>query len=158
MNTRPLEIRFWEKVARGSPDECWEWQGSRYRNGYGAIGIGGRAGGPRGAHRVCWELTHGPIPAGLYVLHRCDNPPCVNPAHLFLGTQTTNMRDCSRKGRARGGTRGEQSGNAKLTEAAIREIRERYRSGQTQVALAKAFGVGQTTVSGIVTRRAWAHV
>jgi hypothetical protein len=102
----PLSERFWQKVARGDDHECWLWQASADRHGYGQIIAGAYHTGsqprPLKAHRVAWELTYGPIPDGLWVLHRCDNPPCVNPAHLFLGTQTDNMRDAATKERIRG--------------------------------------------------------
>jgi hypothetical protein len=97
----PLPDRFWPKVDKRGEDECWEWQGSRSR-GYGRILIGGAKGRPYQAHRIAWELTVGHrLPDSIMVLHRCDNPPCVNPAHLFLGTQLDNMRDCAAKGRTR---------------------------------------------------------
>jgi hypothetical protein len=93
----PVAMRFWPRVAFG--DGCWEWQGSRVSNGYGHInGIGNGY-----AHRAAWELTYGPIPDGLQVLHRCDNPPCVRLDHLFIGTTLDNMRDRDAKGRGRGG-------------------------------------------------------
>lgn len=95
---RPLTDRFWEKVAKS--DGCWLWTGSRQRNGYGFLFAGTRKEPhPERAHRVSWRIHFGEIPDGLWVLHKCDNPPCVNPEHLFLGTRTDNMRDCARKGR-----------------------------------------------------------
>ena len=100
----PLSDRFWAKVGVGSPGECWEWQAFCLPNGYGTIGVGSEINGTNRkayAHRVSWELAHGPIPAGMDVCHTCDNPPCVNSAHLFLGTKSDNMRDASAKGRIR---------------------------------------------------------
>lgn len=94
---RPTEARFWAKVDRsGGPEACWPWTGARAWNGYGQFGDGGQI---HIASRVAWELSCGPIAEGLHVLHRCDNPPCVNPAHLFLGTHSDNMRDMVAKGR-----------------------------------------------------------
>lgn len=99
-----MEERFWPKVAKRGPDECWEWTASRTPQGYGKIGR--RKGeSPAIASRVSWEMHNGPIPDGLHVLHRCDNPPCVNPAHLFLGTNADNQRDMRAKGRGRLGRR-----------------------------------------------------
>jgi hypothetical protein len=90
--------RFWAKVEK-MPDGCWVWQAARSVSGYGLLAPSGGVRGDRRAHRVSWELHNGPIPAGLWVLHSCDNPPCVNPDHLFLGTRSDNMRDCASKGR-----------------------------------------------------------
>lgn len=84
---------FWSRVDVRGPDECWPWMNAKTPNGYGTVYFGGRM---VGAHRVSWELTHGPIPDGLFVLHHCDNPPCCNPAHLFTGTHTDNVRDMRR--------------------------------------------------------------
>jgi len=87
--------RFWSKV-QCLPGPCWLWTGTRQHNGYGRILVDGRM---RQAHRVSYELTFGPVPAGLQVCHKCDNPPCVNPDHLFVGTQSDNLFDQGRKGR-----------------------------------------------------------
>ena len=93
--------RFWPKVDRRAPDECWPWTASKYKNGYGQIGVGGRDMGVTGAHRVAWELTHGAVPDGFFVCHRCDNPGCVNPNHLFVAAPKANTWDMIEKGRSR---------------------------------------------------------
>lgn len=90
-----VEDRFWSNVDRTG--DCWIWIGSRLPSGYGRIGGRGYA------HRVSWALANGPIPAGMCILHRCDNPPCVNPSHLWIGTVADNMHDRDRKGRHRYG-------------------------------------------------------
>ena len=92
----PKQTPFWENVAVGDPNDCWEWEASSGYNGYGQYRHNGKM---TGAHRVAWNLTHGTIPDGLQVLHHCDNPSCVNPAHLWLGTQRDNIHDMIRKGR-----------------------------------------------------------
>jgi hypothetical protein len=96
-----LATRFWAKVDKRGPDECWEWTGARQPQGYGTIGVylGYRSYGYARSNRVAWELMRGPVPDGLHVLHSCDNPPCVNPNHLFLGTALDNIHDCIDKGR-----------------------------------------------------------
>ena len=92
--------RFWAKVNKGTDAECWEWNASRNSFGYGQLTIVGPNGKrPRTTHRLSWELHVGPIPEGMCILHRCDNPPCVNPAHLFIGTKADNYRDMRAKGR-----------------------------------------------------------
>ncbi len=98
----PAVDRFWKRVDKRGPDECWPWAGSRRRLGHGILDVF-RDGTLRhvNAHRFSWELVNGAVPTGLHVLHRCDYPPCVNPAHLFLGTAAENQYDKRDKGRAR---------------------------------------------------------
>jgi hypothetical protein len=149
---------YWATFDPDSPG-CWEWPGTRNWYGYGQLQIDGRT---LRAHRVSWERHVGPIPPGLFVLHRCDNPPCVRPDHLFLGTQADNMADKMRKGReAHAGPltplRGEQVGTSKLTQADVDAIRHRYtgRRGE-QTALGREFGVSHRMIGYIVTGQSWA--
>lgn len=155
MKPQSLQERFWAKVDKRGPDECWLWT-ARITSGYGSIGGGGHSGRSLSAHRVSWELHNGPIPAGVHVLHRCDNRLCVNPAHLFLGTPADNMADRDAKGRQ---AAGEKNGVAKLTDNDVRTIRATYaKGGVTQEALARSFNVHQGLISGIIARRRWRHV
>jgi hypothetical protein len=144
MSEKWLE-RFWSYVVKS--DDCWEWQGTRTANGYGTIlGDGKR----HYAHRVSYEIADGPIPEGLDVCHHCDNPPCINPAHLFLGTATDNARDMAAKGRA--------GITSKITPAQAEEIRVRYRAGGIlQRELAVEYGLSQPTVSEILSDVLWHH-
>lgn len=126
--TRPLSERFWPKVQRAGPAECWGWTGATNGVGYGKLQSGRRGEPALYAHRVAYKLAYGDVPDGLFVLHRCDNPSCVNPQHLFLGTNLDNVRDMTRKGRQRHvGSKGEHNGNAKLTLPQVIEIRTEYR-------------------------------
>lgn len=143
---------FWSSA--GAPDACWEWTGTRGAGGYGMIWLRQRV---VLAHRVAWELTHGPIPDGLFVCHHCDNRPCINPAHLFLGTSADNTADRHAKGRSRAAL-GEANGNAKLTPEDVRAIRTAFESGVSQGALGRQYGLWQTTVSDIVRGKTWKHV
>lgn len=155
-----LGERFWSKVDKRGPDECWEWQASGV-SGYGTIGVGGRAGGKVLAHRLSWELHSGPIPDseehhGTVVLHTCDNRKCVNPAHLRLGTQSDNVRDMDAKGRRKNTPHhGEKHGNAKLTDEAVRFIRK---SNLPQKKLAEMFGVSKYPIYRIKSGKGWTHV
>lgn len=159
--------RFWTKVAIGAPDECWLWQASKNAHGYGQYGLRKLRKGPIVAHRYSWILTHGPIPEGMKVCHRCDNPPCVNPAHLFLGTQTDNVRDATAKRRMAAGPRhgshtkpdtvrrGTAHHGAKLSEDDVRAIRADTR---TYKQIAAAYGLHPMYVFAIRHRRTWRHV
>lgn len=154
--------RFWEKVDKGSPDDCWLWQGDDNGSGYGKFYLDGK---PAYAHRFSYEQAHGAISNGMFVCHKCDNPRCVNPSHLFLGTHDDNMRDMAAKERHFSKTRpelyrvGEDHQGAKLSEAQVREIRRRYAAGDTtHRQLAKEFGVEKSTVGRIVLGIIWRHV
>lgn len=148
---RAVEERLWEKVDRsGGPEACWEFNGARHTFGYGKIGIAGS--GPRDAHRLVWELTHGPIPAGMEVCHQCDNPPCCNPDHLFLGSRQDNVQDATHKGRT---TIGERNPMAKLTWEDVAEIRARHAAGESRSEIAERFGVTRGTVWLIYSGRTW---
>lgn len=152
-----LEDRLWSKVDRsGGPDACWPWLGAHDRHGYGSLGIDGKT---VKAYRLAWELAHGPIPPGMSVCHRCDNPPCCNPYRcLFLGTQAENMADCARKGRNRW-TFGEGNPFAKLTETRVVEMRQRYAAGGVSYReLGCEYGVCETTANKIVHGEKWRHV
>jgi hypothetical protein len=154
---RTLAERFWPKVEK--TDGCWIWRGALHSFGSGQIGAGGWHGKPLFAHRVAWELTNGPVPDGLWVLHRCDTPPCVRPEHLFLGNHQENMADMARKGRGhRSGLRGTQVGTAKLTEPEVREIRRRRQGGEPSARIASHYGVTPRVVWLIGAGRAWTHV
>jgi Autographiviridae endonuclease len=139
-----------------STDDCQEWDLGRTTDGYGHLRLNG---GYAYAHRLVWEEVNGPIPVGLFVLHRCDNPPCINIDHLFLGTQEDNVRDMVTKGRARGKVApGEQNGMAKLTNDVVREIRRRSAAGVNYSRLASDYDVSKSLICAVVRRQTWKHV
>jgi len=151
--TRPLKARFNEKFIKLGPDECWIWLAAVNSKGYGVI---------RNedtmwlAHRVAWVFENGPIPDGLDVLHSCDIPPCVNPGHLFLGTNMDNINDMLKKGRS---PKGSNRPNAILTEDDVREIRHAYIPYLvTQQQLADKFGVSRGSIQDIINNQTWRHV
>jgi len=185
------EARFWSKVDKSAgPDGCWLWTAGKFRQGYGCFDVAGKS---VKAHRTAYTLTNGQIPHdgsahGLCVCHRCDNPPCCNPAHLFLGTHIDNVRDRENKGRnnpprgdkhfsrlypdrvARGNRnganthpecvlRGERHGRAKITAAQVIEIRTLYAAGGlTQPQLGERFGLDRSAISLILRRKNWKHI
>jgi hypothetical protein len=139
----PWQERFWRYVTPGATDACWEWQGARNEHGYGRLARGGKHGGQIKAHRASYEIHHGIDPGNLQVCHRCDNPPCVNPAHLFLGTMEDNLRDAAAKGRT-GPQRGTSAAKTrKITDDQVRDLRERVAAGATYAEVAEAFGIGE---------------
>lgn len=141
--------RFWAKVRVGHPLECWEWQAYRTSDGYGRITIDGAV---VGAHRHVMGLKVGDA---MHALHRCDNPPCVNPAHLFLGSQADNVTDAARKGRM---PRGIGHRRAKLTEDDVRAIRLRTDAGETRASIADDYPVTPDVIAKIARRELWTHV
>lgn len=166
-----VEERFWAKVDKSAgADGCWMWTGNREKKGYGHFTIGQKV---VKAHRFSWLTQRGEIPEGLLVLHRCDVRACVNPAHLWLGTNGDNMADMRQKGRAASGdqsprrlnrdryaaiARGEQSGRSKLRADQVREIRKRHAAGEAIRALKREFGMSQWCIQAIVRRITWKHL
>ena len=146
---------FWNHVAVGAPDECWEWTGAR-SNGYGSLRWGGRT---TLAHRVAKTLSSGPIPAGMVVCHRCDNPPCVNPGHLFVGTYSDNSSDMVAKGRNVFTVRyGVETYNAKLTDEIVAEAVAAVRAGESRRSVSRRLGINKGCLSRMVRGLAWSHV
>jgi len=183
---RNLEDRFWEKVDKRSDNECWNWIGS-LNKGYGQLRVGGRKGKPENASRISWELYNGTIPEGMEVCHHCDNPSCVNPIHLFLGSHLANMKDCSIKGRMHFGEKngaythpesvpkgdehwlrknperamhGETHPNSKLTAENVREIKRLYKpySRYNTTTLSKMYGVDPKLIWYIIKGLRWNHI
>ena len=140
---------LWERVDKGGPDECWNWQGAKHPSGHGNLKANGRY---WRAHRLAWHLAKGPIPAGLEVLHRCDNPACCNPAHLFLGTETDNQADKLAKGRQ---AKGQMFPHTKLSADQVRAIRADRRIHRE---IAADYGIDRANVSYIKARKSWTHV
>ena len=149
---RPLETVADLYARLDRTGDCWLWKGARTEKGYGQTRFEGRE---TSAHRVAYRLLVGPIPDGMFVCHRCDNPPCCNPAHLFLGTPGENSADMAAKGRA---ALGERNGNAKLTEWDVRVAKARLAAGDTGTDIARDLGVSSRLISGIKHGRQWARV
>lgn len=152
----PIEIRFWNKVVKGV--SCWEWSGGKKGSlGYGSLHtkIDGKNLSVY-AHRFSWELHNGPIPSGMIVCHTCDNPLCVNPDHLFLGTHKTNSEDRISKGRlGKTGRSGSANSQAKLTEEDVLEIRA---SVLTARELSEKFHIDKSRIYQIRNGKGWSHV
>lgn len=151
----PIVDRFWNKVQINEPDECWEWKGSKVKDGYGSFRIDIDSIHVVGAHRVSWFLCKGIIPDGLCVCHHCDNPGCVNPDHLFLGTRQDNENDKISKNRH---ARGEGIPSSKLTTSQVISIRDKYNQGVRQIDLANQYNVSTANISLIVNNNGWKDV
>lgn len=146
-----LEERLRHHGWTVSTSGCWEWKAGRNPSGYGQLAVGAPGSAPMIASRAAYAAWIGEIPEGMVVCHSCDNPPCINPAHLFLGTRTDNNRDMGSKGRAR---HDERHPHVKLSNEQVRQIRQMYETGDfTQSELGRRFGVGQPAVSMIVGHR-----
>jgi len=151
-HNRNNPINFMRSVSK--TETCWLWQKAKDGGGYGRVGYDGKN---RKAHQVAWQINFGPIPKGLSVLHRCDVRHCVNPTHLFLGTQDDNMKDCARKGRiVNRPAHGEANPMARLSRSQVEEIRGLY-PRLSQNAIAKHYGVSQMTINRIVNGKTWRH-
>lgn len=149
---KTVEERFFLSVDT-SGDGCWEWQAGRDTNGYGRLNIKGK---PMLAHRVSWAIHCYAITPDLLVLHKCDNPPCVNPKHLFLGNSAINNADKIAKGRDRYGiSQGSKHGCAKLNEDQVREIRA---SADKRIHLAARYGVSRRQIADIQNNKVWRHI
>lgn len=165
--------RFWKKVEFNSSSGCWDWTAYINKWGYGTFGFSGDT---WLVHRVSWTEHNGPIPEGLLVCHHCDNPKCVRPDHLFLGTDKDNSDDKRKKGRWTSGhrprgkdhwcaripssiPRGERNGHAKITDDDVRFIRKSFKRGVvTYKMLGEKFGMDYTNIRAIVKRRTWRHI
>ena len=145
--------RFYAKLVPNPENGCLEWHGWADRNGYGRIKINGKG---VYTHRLAYELAVGPI-GDFKVLHKCDNPACCNPDHLFLGTLKENMQDMVKKGRNYVCS-GSRHGLSKLTEAQVLEIRDKTAQGASQASLARFYGVSAASINKIVRRRVWTHI
>lgn len=145
--------KFNAGIDKGSPDECWLWKGGNTGR-YGRIKTRSVS---IAAHRASYQIHFGTIPEGMFVCHHCDNPRCVNPNHLFLGTPLDNMRDKTEKGRGRY-LHGEENPISRLTSKQVTEVRSRAKNGERQSHLAREFGICQATVSEIVLYKIWRHV
>lgn len=173
-----IEERFWAKVDKPvDPNGCWVWMSSKRGKGYGSFRLGKHPNGTRhveSSHRLAWIFVRGPIPYGMCVLHKCDNPPCCNPDHLFLGSVAENNRDRNRKGRS-ARLLGDDNPSrqkperllrglehprpcAKITPEIVTDIRSRYSSGETQLSIARIYSIHQVHVSRIIRGVRWGHV
>ena len=159
-----LSERFWQHIDVGDFDRCWEWTGSRHKQGYGQFVLYDPVKKTIPSHRMAYE-TFWRTRLVNNALHRCNNPPCCNPLHLYDGTLSQNSLDSVRAGTAavlrpnHPRARGEANGLAKLTEQSVREIRYRYQNERvSQQRLAQEYGVAQTKISDIILRKTWRHV
>ncbi len=152
--TPQLVNKFWQRVNKQSPDECWNWTGATRRDGYGQISIPQP---PQNAiflraNRLSYFINFGVDPCDLEVCHKCDNPSCVNPEHLFLGTQNENVQDCINKNRK---ARGEKNGISKLCEREVTEIRKRFSEGERISNLAREYDVTYSQIWNITKNKQW---
>ncbi len=156
-----LVVRLWSRVDMDAgPDGCWLWRGSVNAGGYGQIRREPGGNVVRGVkttvHRVAWELTRGPIPDGMHVCHVCDNPRCVNPSHLWLGTHAENLRDMKVKGRA---ARGDRSGTARLDSRQVQLIKRLMFLGQCSAAeIATLLRMSPAAIDAIRNQKTWSHI
>lgn len=147
----PAAVRLWARVAKQDGDGCWEWTGGGNDRGYGTL-YDGEAGSLVYAHRLSWEIANREPAGERVVCHRCDNPPCVRPDHLFIGDTQANTADMVAKRRH---AFGERNVHAKLTGSAAREIRDRHAAGEGVATLAAAYGISRSIITAIINWRIW---
>ena len=145
-----VELNFWRWVDMSG--DCWLWTRGRTTAGYGSVHVVDKR---QYAHRLAYEFVKGPIPEGMSVCHSCDNPPCVNPDHLFLGSHTENIQDSAKKGRMHPG---EKHGLSKLNADQVLEIRRLCTEGFSPYNVARMFGVSRSNIQHIVRRSTWKHL
>ena len=154
-----VKVRFWKKVNKRGPihpvlGQCWIWTSVKGGIEYEMLSL--KRGQEYLAHRISWNIHFGEIPTGIRVLHKCDNPKCVNPNHLFLGNQQDNMNDMKKKGRS---LKGEKSPKHKLTKTKVLRIRKMYANKKhTQQEITNKFNINQTNVGFIIRRVTWTHI
>lgn len=145
--------RFMSHVNKGSDKDCWEWTGMMNTNGYGRFSFSDNH---RLAHRISFEMFFGEIPDGMNVCHKCDNRKCVNPYHLWIGTQSDNLKDAVSKGRMyRPDTSGDRNGNRKLDWGSVEEIRKMNLRGVRKNLIASAYNVSPSTIGEICANKIW---
>jgi len=153
MNKKLLQERFWNNITPADENTCWKWKGNINSNGYGRISIKKKH---IYAHRASWIIHFGCIPKGLHVLHHCDNPSCVNPDHLFIGTNLDNIKDKVKKRRQ---SVGEERPASKLNNDLVRRIRYLFHEkGYSNKELSKLFGVSRSQISDVSHYKSWRHV
>lgn len=157
IHPKTIEQRWNDKVRKNSATGCWVWTGQRNNRGYGMIYVKGSL---KLAHRVGWELKNGPIPKGKLGLHTCDNPGCVNPDHIYVGTHKENTQDMIRRGRSNyRGPIGERASRSKLKSKQVQKIRRLWKNGNHSFAsLATKFPVSYQSIACIIRRKTWRHL
>ena len=159
MLTKEVMGRFFKKVIKS--EGCWLWTGSRDNHGYGRFLLHGKNSSPVKASRISWVFRHGEIKRGNEMCHRCDNPPCINPDHMFSGTHFENMTDAKMKGRMKcpsKGKIGELNNSAKLTAEKVLKIRKLWACGHSMTKLGKKFKVTRHCISFVCRRIKWKHI
>lgn len=147
-----LKDRFYSKFKINEDNGCWEWMATKFPNGYGCFKLNRKS---VGAHRVSYEIHNGKINKNMVICHHCDNPSCVNPEHLFVGTQKENLLDRKLKGRS---VEGNKNGRCKLSDKDILAIKRLLAEKIDQRDIAKSYGVAQTTISAINLNKSWSHI